>query len=1016
MGVPRLLPDLRLALASLYSLPVPPGQPLPSPNETHDFLMHIQSRNVRRKIRSIQQRHRDQQQGQHSSSSSNADETVHMGSSWLACLALLCQMSHNEDGSMQSFAASSTERLFAAQTLLHRLRRVKLVEGVDLELEAWSDTCDRTWLLQCYQEESSSCENLVVNYQQWMVHGCGNRFVGQVLHDHRASLLDYLQPGGVVDEERVKAELSILTLAATAFLQACDRSVSEHERTPLLTTTVSALATATFRLRYDAVEQNTSSHRPPLVSLIHHAFQLVWKTASTEVGGNTANYEAWTASLLTCLAIIPDAILGSPGGARGRLSVDPRSLRAASQDLRTIDTPVLSDILLHHQQQQNGGDSLSANQHANDHVNNNTNLWSLQTCAKWATFLPLTMPLMQMTIPLVNQYLTQRDHQPSHQCQAALAFLIAVYESGSWTVDQIVSSAMGMSDQQMTQQQTKKKQSTRSKKRQKERIENNSTQSTVQEAQAEKHLRGEIACRGTMQCWAALSTAALSALGEAAVNERYQVEGEGPIGCLAACANACLPHILRNPASPHGLELFTSIADAFHQLCASPQKTIRALALEPLYTLHTVLVDVIQTTGPLEKPMESIVVDHFYRCSISIALACGYPPHYFAHLSSESDHELEVERNDARDLLRTVSGSGEGGSTVNSDSNDLPLETTTRILAKIVEACKEAITASTQGPESFPEPAVHALSSLAKPVNHLSKCYATYGGTDDIRNILGSVLQALVEMNRMAVVGFHQNLPLDQLLPLSRLVNIANASFAPFLAALASIQDETIANGVAQMLDIAIHGSILSLEHIPELCAPSILDHSQYDIRGTMRGPGGEDHVGCLTLMRLAFEGDDLGRMMVLSCAPYMSRLCDLHQSLKRIEVERGKTVLHGRGVTPQTRRILVGALCRLELISQAELGASAMLSSLFSTAITAISRFQPKTEFHEQELFEMTESTLDLASFSPTIVASLFQPTATADDPPRTACLEVLTTACVHGYKRWSATDTSNEAILQVS
>jgi hypothetical protein len=396
---------------------------------------------------------------------------------------------------------------------------------------------------------------------------------------------------------------------------------------------------------------------------------------------------------------------------------------------------------------------------------------------------------------------------------------------------------------------------------------------------------------------------------------------------------------------------------------------------------------------------------------MKLASVCEYPAHYFDHLSAESDQDLEIERNDVRDLLRTVGGSVEGGSTVDTGSTDYPLEVTTRILAKLLDACNEAVVSARQRQELCSEAAVHAFSSLAKPVNHLAKCFARSRAPESVRIILGTALHVLVEVNQMAVGAFQQSLPERKVLPFSRIVNIGNASFAPFLSAVLALQEEKMTEGLTLFLDVAIHGSILSLEQIPELPAPSILDHSIYDIRGTMRGPGGEDHVGCLTLMRCAFEDDALARKMVLSSARYISRLCELHQQLKQIEVERGQLVFHGRGVTPQTRRILVGALCHLELISEGQLGASSMLTSLFSSAIDSIASFQSNSTHGEQALFLITETTLDLASFTPTIVTSLFE--SNVDDPRRTECLEVLTTACVHGYHRLSATD--DGSLLQV-
>ena len=40
----------------------------------------------------------------------------------------------------------------------------------------------------------------------------------------------------------------------------------------------------------------------------------------------------------------------------------------------------------------------------------------------------------------------------------------------------------------------------------------------------------------------------------------------------------------------------------------------------------------------------------------------------------------------------------------------------------------------------------------------------------------------------------------------------------------------------------SLQHAIMSTARIPELMAQSTLDITRYDIKGTMRGPGGEDH------------------------------------------------------------------------------------------------------------------------------------------------------------------------------
>jgi hypothetical protein len=99
---PRLYSYLRLALGALYSLNHHQLQHSLSLHEAHDFLINIQSRNVRRKLESLQQRQLD-------TNSLHQEQIDDWGSSWLACLAVLL----NPD-------SHPTERLFCAQTLFCR--------------------------------------------------------------------------------------------------------------------------------------------------------------------------------------------------------------------------------------------------------------------------------------------------------------------------------------------------------------------------------------------------------------------------------------------------------------------------------------------------------------------------------------------------------------------------------------------------------------------------------------------------------------------------------------------------------------------------------------------------------------------------------------------------------------------------------------------------------------------------------------------------------------------------------
>lgn len=290
---------------------------------------------------------------------------------------------------------------------------------------------------------------------------------------------------------------------------------------------------------------------------------------------------------------------------------------------------------------------------------------------------------------------------------------------------------------------------------------------------------------------------------------------------------------------------------------------------------------------------------------MSMASSCAYPPTYFEDMGAVSDEELEIERNDVRDLLRVVAGSGEGGSTAAVEVSKSPAPLSVKILGKLLVSCQEAVQAACDRHEIVSETAVHAFSSLAKPLNHLAKYHSTSAEyTAGTRDILRLALLTLGLIAQAGVDTFQKSKSVEELLPSSRIANIAVASLTPMLASLAGGEDEELASIVAQVVNVSTVLAIHSIEQLPELTSPSVLDHSQYDIRGSMRGPGGEDHVGCLALMRLVSEDDKLTQCMVIAITPHIQRLCELHGKLKSLERQRGKGVFHGSGVLPQSRRV----------------------------------------------------------------------------------------------------------------
>lgn len=399
---------------------------------------------------------------------------------------------------------------------------------------------------------------------------------------------------------------------------------------------------------------------------------------------------------------------------------------------------------------------------------------------------------------------------------------------------------------------------------------------------------------------------------------------------------------------------------------------------------------------------------------MSLASVCGYPTGYFDHPDAPSDEELEIERNDVRDLLRTVTGSGDSGSDATAASSQKPIDVCLHILSRIVLACGEAVSSAREQQQLFPETAAHAFSSLAKSLNHAAKFYCKFEHPpDDLKQILGRALSTILDASNIVINAFHQAAPIQEIFPIARVLNIAIASMSPMLSYI-SHRNSDLLDGMSHVLPSVIHVAILSIEHIPELCAPSILDHSIYDIRGAMRGPGGDDHVGCLTLLRITTESDFLVQQVVCSVGPFIERLCKLLSELKGVEQDRGKGIVYGsRGVTPQSRRILVKVLCHLELKSNGSLGASSLLSAVFNTSLNVIAGSNMQA-LDVHTLFDISESAFDLASFSPDIIVTLFVD-CDQETNSNVKCLETITSACVRGYLAFAAKVKDEETMLQV-
>jgi hypothetical protein len=842
-----LVSDLRLALSILYSLPPPPSRQQqlhdrqrPTPAQAHEYLLQFQSRNPRRKIKSQSKPQQQNQQQQQQQQQDSAD----IGSTWLACLGVissLLRIGHDDPN-----RACYTEALFAAQTIVHRLRRVKLSEAIDVEFETSERILTiplpeqilalyRTWVIQTY-EETKTTSSASYSSPAFL---CLPHLIRKYhpLVDPQQSSIEL--------EDRIKGEISMMVLAAildaltkTYQQQHTDDVVFTQIR-PLLVTLASAMATIAARMRYVPHHlPSAAPHTQPVVNTILGSLSMVQSQQDNE----HQQQEVLHRIHFICLAAIPDAILqqGGGGGAYGWFSLEGRCYTAVTSELKTESLhhvwESLKDLIV---------------------VPGASSILILQMLEAWAKHVPLPNDFLSHSTDMVLNAWQKLRSSPSTassvEAKAAMGFWISIMDGGSLTVDQILSASL-IQSKEASQQPNKKKQSSRSKKREKQVLEERTTDNLLAAAENEVKRRGEIACTMAYSTWTVFEELLHHELNmiAAADSEQDEVEGGGPIGAIASCASACLPYMVREVFEREdnaiNIELFVSISRGIQQVCSSPSQLVRGFAAESLFNLHEVLMTTLaHNPSPSSLSSEGtrglleIIIDHFYICSMSLASQCGYPPSYFDDLSSSNDDDLENERNDVRDILRTVSGLPSIKVDTGSCFSLVGIVVSSNILLRLIEACRKPIEDAAASNVLFPETALHAFSALAKPINAVAMLYAsTIGqpeGNEDLQSILKICFHVSSLSGRCIIQSFAQNVPEKDILPLSRLYDLALASLSPTLATLVNLPSEE--PQVLSLMNIAIEAAALSLLRLPELTAPSSLRGSRFDIKGAMRSPGG---------------------------------------------------------------------------------------------------------------------------------------------------------------------------------
>jgi hypothetical protein len=1006
---PHLNSDLRLALSILYNLPLSTSvHERPTSSQAHEYLLHFQSRNARRRLQS-------QPRNQALHSTTPTLNSTDIGSTWLSCVFLILSLASNVDDTddqRHRHQVHYAEALFAAQTMFHRLRRVKLSEAIDVEFEPIGGNPENMTF-------SLSPQHILELYRAWVLRSCSHSLsLIQLIQEYQPSINHFTFNNSVDIEERIKGEISMLVLAnalndistATQLRrrQTAD-SFGDVLEGPLLSTLSSALTTIAARMRYTpSFLPDPAPNTQPIVNMILGSISMVQsrRQYAPQCSSGDLYY--------VCLMAIPDAVLqpaGGGGGAYGRFSLEQRCFAALTKELKTQGMVHVWQCL----------------QEIESTVGIGTSPVQLfQLFEAWANHVPLPIQVVERSIPwLLQSWQVELSQEGGHlttpEAKAAMAYWIAIMESGALTVDQVLLSSLVQS-REKSNQPNKKRQSSKSKRKDQQLLEERTTSQLLELANEEVKHRGQIACAVAKATWPVvveLLSRELRQIGRSCSQgpdkEHYDddVEGGGPVGAISACATACLPHMLRE-SSAVDVHLFLSISQAIRQICASPSRPVRSFASESLYTLHETLTNSSGSSLSESRDLFDSIVAHFFHCSTNLALGCRYPDRYFEDLGKTNDDDLENERNDVRDLLRTVAAIPSLDAPTVGVSSSVAISLGASVLLNIMKSCALPIQEAAHAERLFPEFSLHIFSALAKPINACASLYKQKRMEHDVEERFNSILWLALKVSSLAgssIIRHFLLVPTNDILPFSRLFNLALASLSPMLSTLVDIpnfQDE-----VVHVLAVTIEASGTSLLRIPEVIGPSTLRSCRFDIRGAMRSPGGEDHSGVITLLRLSNENEDLSLALLRTKGSVVIELCSLHDELKQMEIQRGAGIFHGVGVFPKSRRILIGIICHLEAVSGGKAGGMENLKTMFDNLLSTIATFTHQLEsLSHVDLHRLCEMVFDAGAFSPSFVSTLFD--GIDNDGVHASCLRVLHESGIFGFRVLNGMKLSLEAIHQ--
>jgi hypothetical protein len=142
--------------------------------------------------------------------------------------------------------------------------------------------------------------------------------------------------------------------------------------------------------------------------------------------------------------------------------------------------------------------------------------------------------------------------------------------------------------------------------------------------------------------------------------------------------------------------------------------------------------------------------------------------------------------------------------------------------------------------------------------------------------------------------------------------------------------------------------------------------------------------------------------------------LCTLYDELKKMEYQRGPGIIHGMGVFPKSRRLLLGVICHLEDKSGGSTQASSILRHTFEDTVQSIASLTNNiSHLGHDALFHLCENIFDIAAFGPQIANSIFD-IKNGSSSIQAQCLQVIHHANNLGFTSSEDHISSPETIVQ--